>query len=90
MESGVCLRPGHQRNLMLARPFDLVAGKQEWLQALADAERFARARPADELGCLYSSAALDRFALPAAGTSLAARGIVPRRGRPGGVVPRIP
>jgi hypothetical protein len=75
--------------LNLAEPFDLVRSKQVWLGALDDAERFARERPPEELGCLYYSRQDDRFVMPRAGLSLEAQGIVPHYGAPGGVIPQV-
>jgi hypothetical protein len=82
-------RPEDIGRLHLAEPFDLIAAKHEWLAALDQAEKFARARPPDELGCLYFAAASGRFVLPAAGVPLEAQGIVTHIGRPGGVIPRV-
>lgn len=82
----------HQQDfarLQLIEPLDLPATKAAWLGALADAEAFARARPPDELGCLYWSAAQGRFVLPGADSGLADQGIVPHFGRPGGILPRM-
>jgi hypothetical protein len=42
------------QRLNLALPFDLVASKQVWLEALSAAETFAVERPPEELGCLRS------------------------------------
>ena len=75
--------------LHLAEPFDLVAAKQIWLAALSDAEKFARIRPGEELGCLYYAHAERQFVVPRDDTDLAAQGIVLHFGAPGGVVPRI-
>jgi hypothetical protein len=75
--------------LNLAEPFDLQAAKGEWMEALALAEAFARERPPEELGCLYYSAASDRFTLPKPNTSLDAQGLVLHFGAPGGVIPRV-
>ena len=88
-------RRGHYRpedfdRLNLAQPFDLVAAKREWLDALAKAEELARIRPPEELGCLYYSAERDGFVLPVGDATLEAQGIVPHYGSPGGIVPRIP
>jgi len=83
-------RPEDFARLQLARPFDLVAGKREWLEALANAEAFARVRPPEELGCLYYSTARAGFVIPAPDVRLADQGIAPHFGAPGGVVPRIP
>jgi hypothetical protein len=75
--------------LRLTEPFDLVAAKQTWLDALAEAESFARARPPDEIGCLYYSARKNAFDMPSAAASLADQGIVLHFGAPHGVLPRI-
>ena len=83
-------RPKDFTRLRLVEPFDLVAAKRTWLGALADAEAFARERPADELGCLYYSERTKAFVVPAAGRALAEQGIVPHYGAPFGVVPRLP
>lgn len=72
--------------LKLARPIDLPALKQEWLDALADADAFVRSRPPGEMGCLYYSPVLERFVTPDASGPADA---VPHYGRPGGVLPRI-
>jgi hypothetical protein len=82
-------RPEDISRLRLAEPFDLVAAKGEWLTALAEAEEFARARPPDELGCLYYARNAGRFVLPAAEPVLEVQGVVPHFGRPGGVIPRV-
>ncbi|MFN0181046.1 MAG: hypothetical protein ACKVZ0_19745 [Gemmatimonadales bacterium] len=81
-------RPADFARLHLARPFDLTAGKAVWLEALAEADRFARARPAEESGCLYYAASSGRFVLPKTDLSLEEQGITPHYGGPGGVVPR--
>jgi Nucleotidyl transferase AbiEii toxin, Type IV TA system len=87
-------RHGRYRNeefsrLNLVTPFDLVEAKQTWLAALEDATRFARDRPAEELGCLYYSTDRRQFVVPRADERLAAQRIVLHFGAPGGVVPRI-
>ena len=74
--------------LQLAEPFDLVGAKATWLAALDAAQSFARSRPPEESGCLYYAARKQRFVMPDAGVTLAAAGIVPHFGAPGGVVPR--
>jgi hypothetical protein len=78
------LRPEDVRRLHLARPVDLPSMKTEWLAALDEADRFARSRPPEELGCLYWSAAAQRFVDPSG-----VRDAAPHFGRPGGVLPRI-
>lgn len=81
-------RPEEIGRLDLAAPFDLTAAKLTWLAALDAAERFARLRPPDELGCLYYSRSRARFVVPDAGDS--ATDVVPHYGRPGGVLPEVP
>ena len=75
--------------LRLAAPFDLPSTKQVWLDALGEAESFAQARPPEESGCLYYATAQRQFVVPRANASLAAQGIVPHFGAPGGVLPRM-
>jgi hypothetical protein len=82
-------RPEAIARLQLAAPFDLTRAKATWLAALADAEAFARARPADEVGCLYFDTAAEQFVIPRGDLTLVAQGIVPHYGAPGGVLPRI-
>lgn len=82
-------RPEDFARLNLAEPFDLVAAKQIWLGALADAEAFAGARPPDEAGCLYYSERERRFVAPLADRSLESQGLAAHFGAPGGVVPRV-
>lgn len=74
--------------LDLVEPFDLVAGKQHWLIALDDAERFVNARPPNELGCLYYSAAQQAFVAPSPEQDLVSQGLQPHFGSPGGVLPQ--
>jgi hypothetical protein len=75
--------------LHLAEPFDLSRAKTVWLAALADADAFVRARLPEELGCLYYATRDDRFVVPRSDAELAAQGIVPHYGAPGGVLPRV-
>jgi hypothetical protein len=82
-------RPEDVERLHLAQPFDLIAAKREWLAALDQAEEFARARPPDELGCLYYSAREGRFVVPESGIALEEQGIELHFGRPGGLVPQV-
>jgi hypothetical protein len=82
-------RPEEITRLQLTAPFDLVEAKTTWLAALEATDRFVRERPPTEVGCLYYHAASERFVIPRADRSLAAQGIVPHYGAPGGVVPRI-
>ena len=82
-------RPEDFARLRLAEPFDLVAAKGTWLGALADAESFARARPPEEIGCLYYQATSRSFGVPAPGVPLRDQGFALHFGAPHGVVPRI-
>jgi Nucleotidyl transferase AbiEii toxin, Type IV TA system len=82
-------RPEDFARLSLAEPFDLVAAKQTWLQALADAESFARSRPADEIGCLYYATRERVFVVPRSDAPLLEQGIVLHFGAPGGVLPEM-
>jgi hypothetical protein len=75
--------------LQLTEPFDVVRAKHEWLQALDEAERFVRAQPPDDLGCLYYSTVEEHFVTPTPGMDLVAAGLVRHFGAPGGVVPQI-
>lgn len=75
--------------LHLVQPFDLVASKRIWLEALSDAEAFARQRPAEELGVLYYEPKGRRFVVPRPDIPLKAQGIVPHFGAPGGVLPQV-
>jgi len=82
-------RPEDVDGLHLAVPFDLAAAKRIWLGALDDAEAFARARPPEELGCLYYSTAAGHFVVARSDVALDAQGIVPHFGTPGGVIPQV-
>lgn len=70
--------------LHLVKPVDVAQLKQVWLAALAAADGFVRARPAQEVGCLYYAPALARFVAPDGATL-----VVPHFGRPGGVLPVV-
>lgn len=79
-------QPEDFARLHLARPVDLPAMKSAWLLMLDEAERFIRARPPGEVGCLYYSPSRRAFVEPSPeGPSDA----VPHFGRPGGVLPRV-
>lgn len=82
-------RPEDFARLQLARPFDLVAAKATWLDALETAQRFARERPAEETGCLYYATGPREFVIPRSDATLADQGVVPHYGAPGGVLPRM-
>lgn len=82
-------RPEDIARLDLVEPFDLVEGKQRWIDALAEADVFIASRPPDEIGCLYYSELHDRFEIPAPGVDLAGQGLSLHFGRPGGVLPRV-
>lgn len=72
--------------LDLVGPIDLQQVKEAWLAALVDAERFVRAQPPGEAGCLYWSPSLNAFVSPDGEKTGDA---VPHYGRPGGVLPRV-
>jgi len=80
-------RPEDFARLMLTEPPDLVKLKGQWLKALDDAEEFVRARPPEEVGCLYYSPSLSAFVADPRGED---EGVLPHFGRPGGVLPRFP
>lgn len=81
-------RPEDVARLDLAAPFDLVEAKGQWLAALEEAEYFVSSRPAEEVGCLYWSAARGHFEAPRAGVDLETQGLAVHHGRPEGVLPR--
>jgi hypothetical protein len=81
-------RPEDFGRLMLAQPWDPIAAKRRWLEALEEAEAFTRNRPADEVGCLYYHLADGRFVMPGPATDLKPAGMVPHYGSPGGVLPQ--
>lgn len=80
-------RPEDFSRLLLASPVDLPTLKTEWLEALADAEKFIRAQPPDEIGCLYYAPKLKRFVAPDSSKPRDSKEIIPHHGRPGGVLP---
>jgi hypothetical protein len=82
-------QPADFGRLHLAVPFDLVVARQAWLEALATADSFARARPPEELGCLYHHGASGRFVLPVGDRALAEQGVACHFGAPGGVIPQV-
>jgi hypothetical protein len=75
--------------LQLTQRFDLVEAKAAWLEALAEAEAFARERPPEEAGCLYYATEAQRFVVPRRDVSLQEQGIMIHSGAPGGVMPRV-
>jgi len=82
-------RRGRVREEDLARldvtaPIDLRTLKRDWLAALDSVEEFAASRPAEEVGCLYYSAARRAFVDPRR-----IKDAVPHYGRPGGVLPHV-
>lgn len=81
-------RPEEFARLDLAKPFDLIAAKTEWLDALAAADAFVRSRPPDEMGCLYWSSEAKEFAMPAADSGASAT-LTPHFGSPSGVLPQV-
>jgi len=82
-------RPEDFSRLHLVEPFDLPQAKQQWLDALADAEGFVTARPPEEYGCLYYATREARFVVPRGDATLGAQAVVPHFGAPGGVLPRV-
>lgn len=82
-------RPEDFARLNLAAPFDLTQAKETWLAALAAADAFVRERPPEEVGCLYYEVEGERFVMPRNDAGLAAQGVVPHYGAPGGVLPRV-
>lgn len=87
-------RRGHHRaedfaRLNLVSPFDLTHAKATWLAALSSAEELLRARPPEELGCLYYSTRDRAFVVPERDSSLTDQEIVLHFGAPGGVLPRM-
>jgi len=80
------LRPEDLARLHLAAPVDLPGLKVEWREALDGAEGFLRARPPEEIGCLYYSKSQETFVQPGPGD---AEDAVPHYGRPGGVLPAV-
>lgn len=81
-------RPEDFARLELAAPFDLVAAKAAWLAALERAEIFVRARPVEEVGCLYFDPRQDRFVMPEPRADVRAEGLLLHFGRPGGILPQ--
>ncbi len=79
-------RPEDFRRLRLQEQPHLPTLKQHWLEALAQAERFIEARPADEVGCLYYSLSRRKFVDEFEEKD---PDIQPHYGRPGGVLPRM-
>ena len=82
-------QPEEIDRLALAAPFDPIESKDAWRKALTDADNFIRSRPHDEVGCLYHSPSLDRFAAPCPEPSLQEQGLVTHFGQPGGILPRV-
>jgi hypothetical protein len=78
------IRPEDLTRLDLVGTVDLQATKREWIDALDSVAPFVASRPADEIGCLYYSAAVRSFVDPRH-----APDAVPHFGRPGGVLPRV-
>lgn len=80
------VRPEDIARLQLARPFDIVAAKRIWLDALAAGAAFIERCPVPEVGCLYYSTHRQTFVLPAPDDQVG--DVVPHFGRPGGVLPQ--
>ena len=81
-------QPEEISRLDLASPFDLVAAKTIWLEALDQADDFVSRRPAEELGCLYYLKREERFVTPTHETELESQGVCVHFGSPGGLIPR--
>lgn len=76
--------------LHLVKPVNVVDLKQQWLEALAEAEGFIGKQPAEEFGCLYYSSEKDDFVSPSRGPDGSLEnGVAPHYGRPGGVLPQV-
>jgi hypothetical protein len=79
-------RPEDFVRLDLVKPFDLVAAKVEWLDALQHADDFIRRRPPNEAGCLYWSTSQKAFVMPSSDED---QHVTPHWGQPGGVLPQV-
>ena len=82
-------RRGHHRpdafnRLDLVEPWDVMAAKREWLDALESAETFLSKQPPDELGALYWSHKKHQFVDPTVSPDS-----VPHYGQPGGIIPKV-
>lgn len=82
-------RPEEIERLRLRERYDPVSTRTTWRRALEETDRFIRARPASEMGCLYYDTRGERFTLPDPDIPLNEQGIVPHFGAPGGVIPRV-
>ncbi len=82
-------RPEDIARLQLTEPFDATGAKQMWLQALEAAERFARTRPPEELGCLYFATAEQRLVIPRSDADLESQELVTHFGSPSSVLPQV-
>ena len=79
------VRPEDLERLALAETVTPAELKAQWTKALEDADAFINARPPSEIGCLYYSAAAQKFVAPAADD----RTCLPHHGRPSGVLPQL-
>ena len=79
-------RPEDFARLHLRKQPVLTALKQDWLDALQNADDFVSARPPEEIGCLYYSLSKEKFVSE---FDSGDPDIVPHYGRPGGVLPRL-
>lgn len=77
-------QPEEINRLDLARPFDMKAAKEQWLNALADAEAFIDSRPPEEAGCLYWDLSTQQFTTPTPENSARVK---PHFGTMGGILP---
>ena len=77
-------RPEEYERLDLKKPFDPVAAKAVWTEALSDAEGFIASRPPEEAGCLYWNGDEEQFIQPSTDDEQ----VIPHFGRVGGILPR--
>lgn len=73
--------------LHLAEEVGVIQLKEQWLDALPDAQEFIESRPASETGCLYYSRTERAFIDPR--KQEAGLNAIPHYGRPGGVLPKF-
>jgi hypothetical protein len=80
------IRPEDLSRLHTVKNLDAAKLKSEWVEAMAQAETFVRARPPAEVGCLYYSKSLKKFVDP---EGPPAGDATPHWGHPGGVLPAL-
>lgn len=71
--------------LHLTAPIDPVELKEQWLEALDDAQRFVSSRPANEIGCLYWDTESNR----ATSEDVEEPHVIPHYGQTFGILPTI-